>query len=334
MNDEFPVLEFVPPQYEPRRAEKPRRAPLPEELISRRTEIARVLGVKVRDLSRALRGMPDDERRAMFYKLTHEAPIDLGGTGLKPIVERDDHVTLAVPRDDNLDRFQRKIERFGSASPSPRGFLPNQDVAHITEIEPGEPKDRLSDELFEDYDQLVGRTHVICEIEIISIQQGSRQRRDEIASILESLQAAFASGVHGTLFEHEESGGSCRAVIRCTGKMFQHLVEDRRWQRRIAWFEPRPRFETFQSVWNSFRVEDLGEIERPPEDAPVVCIVDSGVTVGNPFLEPVTREDLIHSFLSKDPDNPYDEHGHGSGVASLAAYYALNLVPCQISIDG
>jgi hypothetical protein len=83
MNDEFPVLEFLPPQYEARRAEKPRRAPLPEELISRRTEIARVLGVKVRDLSRALREMPDDERRAMFYKLTHEVPIDLAGTGVE-----------------------------------------------------------------------------------------------------------------------------------------------------------------------------------------------------------------------------------------------------------
>ena len=136
---------------------------------------------------------------------------------------------------------------------------------------------------------------------------------------------AFVGGVHGTLFEHEESGGSCRAVIRCTGEMFRQLVEDRQWQRKISWFEPKPRFETFQSVWNDFRVEDLGEIEPPPGDAPVVCVVDSGVTVGNPFLGPVVREDMIRSFLKSDPGNPYDELGHGSGVASLAAYHALHL---------
>ena len=236
MNSDFPVLKFPPPQYEQRRPERPRRPPLPEELIARRSEIARVLGVKVRDLSEALRKMPDDERRAMFYKLTHEAPIDLSGTGLKPIVERDDHVTLAVPRGDNLDRFERKIQQFGSASPSPRGFLPNQDVAHITEIKQGDPKDRLSDELFQQYAQLVRQAHVICEIELISLRQGSQQQREEIAQILEELQAAFANGVHGTLFEHEESGGTCRAVIRCTGKMFRHLVEDRSWQTRISWF--------------------------------------------------------------------------------------------------
>ena len=107
--------------------------------------------------------------------------------------------------------------------------------------------------------------------------------------------------------------------------MFQRLVEDRQWQRKISWFEPKPRFETFQSVWKDFRVEDLGEIESPPDDAPVVCVVDSGVTVGNPFLEPVVREDMIRSFLKSDPDNPYDELGHGSGVASLAAYHGLIL---------
>jgi hypothetical protein len=59
----------------------------------------------------------------------------------------------------------------------------------------------------------------------------------------------------------------------------------------------------------------------------MVCIVDSGVTIENPFLKPVVREDLILSFLrtESDKDNPNDECGHGSGVASLASYYALNL---------
>ncbi|NQU23507.1 MAG: S8 family peptidase [Candidatus Nealsonbacteria bacterium] len=324
MNSEFPPLRFVAPQYVERRKEKGRRIPLPDELIARRSEIARVLGVKVQHLSQALKQMPDDERRAVFYKLTHEKPINLTGTGLKPIAEGTEGVTLAVPREDNLDKFQQKIEQFGTGELR-KGFPDNPYIAHITTIEPGEPKDRLSDELFEQYDQLIGKDFVICEIEIISFQQGPRQQRNEIASVVQALERAFANGVHGTLFEHEESGGSCRAVIRCTGKMFRQLVEDRQWQRKISWFEPKPRFETFQSVWNDFRVEDLGRIESPPDDAPVVCVVDSGVTVGNPFLEPVARENMIRSFLRSDPDNPYDEFGHGSGVASLAAYHGLNL---------
>ena len=112
MNNEFPPLRFVAPQHADRRAEGPRRVPLSDELLARRAEIARVLGVKVRDLSRALKKMPDDERRAMFYKLTHEKPIDLSGTGLKPIVQQDAHVTLAIPLDDNLEEFESKIKSF------------------------------------------------------------------------------------------------------------------------------------------------------------------------------------------------------------------------------
>lgn len=325
MNSDFPPLQFVAPEFLKRRPDKPRQVPLPEHLRLRRAEVARALGVKVQHLSRALRQMSDEERRAVFYKLKHDAPVDLTGTGLKPIVEGSRHVTLAVPRGENLEQFNDKLQKFGSAPPKPSGHLPHEHLARITDIARGDPKDRLSDELFEHYDDLIKQDYVLCELEIISLRPGPRQQRQDIDSILDELRTAFASGVHGNLFEHEEIKASCRAVIRCTGKMFQRLVEERNWQTKISWFEPKPRFETFQSVWNKFRVQDLGAIEPPDESAPIVCIVDSGVTSGNPFLEEVTREDLLRSFLKQSRDNPFDECGHGSGVASLAAYYALNL---------
>ena len=127
MNSEFPPLRFVTPQHADRRPEKPRRVPLPDEVLARRAEIARVLGVKVQHLSQALKQMPDDERRAVFYKLTHEQPINLTGTGLKPIVKHTEGVTLAIPKEDNLDKFQQKIEQFGTGALR-KGFPPNQDM--------------------------------------------------------------------------------------------------------------------------------------------------------------------------------------------------------------
>ena len=129
------------------------------------------------------------------------------------------------------------------------------------------------------------------------------------------------------MFEHEEIKGTCRAVIRCTGQVFQELVEGKKWQNKIVYFDARPEFETFNQILESFNVENLGEFSSPSQDAPMVCIVDSGVTIGNPFIKPVVREDLVRSFLKEefDKDNPYDECGHGSGVASLVSYYALNL---------
>ncbi|HUT02602.1 MAG TPA: S8 family peptidase [bacterium] len=267
--------------------------------------------------------MSDDERRAVFYKLEHEGAVPLGGTDLKPIVEPSETFTLAVPRSDNLDKLSRKIQDFGECEIERARY--ERLAAALTTIQPGEPEDRLCQALYDDYEALIRQDWVICEIEIISLEQGRRQQQRELRQIRTSLVQAFESGVHGNVFEQEEIKATCRAVIRCTGALFQQLVEGREWQRRIWWFDARPEFETFHSTLREFAMTNLQPCTAPSESAPVVCIVDSGVTRGNPFLKPVVREDLLRSFLTKSPDSPHDEHGHGSGVASLAAYYALNL---------
>lgn len=326
MNEDFPPRQLLVPVYQTRRASKPGRQPLTPEVLARRGEIARVLGLKIGSLDKALRAMTDEQRKAVFYKVTHDGPITLPGTGLKQMVDRSDSITLVVPRNNNLDALTKKLDEFVSDIPK-GGFVKNQDFSRVIDIEPGDPKDRLSDELLAKYDLLIKETQprVICEIEILTLVAGSTNQKNEIASVISALNRAFASGIHGTLFEHEERGATCRAVIRCTGPMFKRLVEEPQWQRSISWFEPKPRFETFQTVWKDLRFENLSPVWPPPENAPTICIVDSGVSSGNPFLQPVTREHLVRSFLTNAKDAPYDEVGHGSGVASLAAYYALNL---------
>lgn len=324
MNNDFPPRLLAGPTLRKRRPQKPARQPLSDEVLARRGEIARILGVKVQGLNQHLKSLTDEQREAVFYKVTHDGPVSLVGTGLKALVDRSPKVTLAIPVSDNLDAFDEKIREFETDTPK-EGFVKNQSFANIEDIEPGDPKDRLSDELLARYDSMTKQKFVICEIEIIFIARGRQQRRTGIAAILTALHNAFASGIHGTLFEHQEGDGICRAVIRCTGDMFRRLVEEDQWQRRISWFEPKPQFETFHTIWNDFQFDKLGSITPPSADAPVICVIDSGITSGNPFLEPVTRQDMLKSFLKQSPDNPFDENGHGSGVASLAAYHAIIL---------
>lgn len=324
MESDYPPLVLLPPKFRRRRPEKPRPVPLSPERMQRRVEIARALGEAVESLSDRLSSMTDSERKAIFYKLTHDGSVPLAGTGLVPIVERGNDVTLAVPIGNDLGKLRQQLHEFETATPSEKGSVKHQELGRLNEIVPGQPKDRLSDELFRDYKKLIRKTWVICEIEILTLFEGDDGNR-EIHAILTALKSEFRDGEHGALFEHERIRQTCRAVIRCTGKLFQTLVEAPEWQRRISWFDPKPKFETFHRTLRKFQVSKLRPILGPPENAPVVCIVDSGVTVGNPFLEPVTKEDLIRSFLRLNPDEPYDEFGHGSGVASLAAYYALNL---------
>lgn len=63
-------------------------------------------------------------------------------------------------------------------------------------------------------------------------------------------------------------------------------------------------------------IEDFPEILPPPENAPGLVILDSGLTTGHPFLAPAVGDS--QSFLpGKDAT---DEHGHGTLVAGLGLY--------------
>jgi hypothetical protein len=326
MNPDFPLLSLTQPQTAKRGKERPRLLPLSPEKIQQRKEKADNLRQQVRRISRQLQEMSEEERKAVLIKLEHEQKINLSGTGLKPIAESTQHFTLAVPRTEKLDKLEEKIEEFGEGDLK-RGQPPNKDFAYLNTIEEASPQDRLCQVFFEQYDELIQKDWIIFEIEMMSLERGEKQQRQELLKIREEISKLFESGTKGNLFEQEEIKGTCRAVIRCTGEVFQELVEDRKWQTKIVYFDARPAFETFHQTLRNFSVEKLGEFISPPSDAPMVCIVDSGVTIENPFLKPVVREDLILSFLrtESDKDNPNDECGHGSGVASLASYYASNL---------
>lgn len=328
MNDGFPPLVLHPPESHKRRSEKGRSAPLPPEVLARRQQIAQILKVKLDRLSSHLKTLSNDERRAIFYKLEHDVAVNpaatLSGTDLKPISQPSPEVVYAVPKKETLNRLIDKVDEFAVA-PIKKQHVPNEWLAHLIDIVEADPKERLSDDLRDRYAALTKSKYVLCEIEFLSIKQGVKQQQTEIESWIKELQQEFASGVHGNYFEHELMPPTCRAVIRCTGAMFKRLVEEPEWIERIRWIESRPRFQTFSEVLETFRFQDLSPISSPTQDAPIVCIVDSGVTAGNPFLEKVVRPNLSKSFLKKQPANPNDEHGHGSAVASLASYYSLNL---------
>ena len=76
MNDGFPPFVLSPPESRPRRKEDGRTVPLSPEILAKRQQIAQVLKVKINQLSQHLKSMSDDERRAVFYKLEHEAPVN------------------------------------------------------------------------------------------------------------------------------------------------------------------------------------------------------------------------------------------------------------------
>jgi len=73
-----------------------------------------------------------------------------------------------------------------------------------------------------------------------------------------------------------------------------------------------------------FLEEALSRIQPPPEDAPTVCHLDTGVNRGHPLLEFAIREEHV---LTVDPSwLPTDRHGHGTEMAGIALYGCLTSV--------
>lgn len=330
MNADFPTLRLVAPERIARRNERPRAFPTSPEIIATRQALATRARASIQTASNFLSQLSADQKRAVFLKLEHDGPLSLSGTGLKAIATDDGNFTLAIPTADDLSAYLEKVARFETGAPRAIGAdsqsIPNaQQVAPLTNIWPGQARDRVSETLLSNYDALVASESIVIELEISSYLTGSRRQREEIARHFEALMGMLGNGQHGTVYEFEDIEGSRRVVLRCTGAIFKHLVEDPAWLLAASWFEARPRFQTFFEIEQNFAATGLGEFLPPADAASTVCVVDSGVSIENPFLKAVTKEELLRSWVVGQEDNPFDGHGHGSGIASLGAYYALSL---------
>ena len=332
MNDDFPALQLTQPEKIGRRNEKPRPVPTDPAIIAARRELANRARAVIAAASVRLTRLTEEQRRAVFLKIEHEGTLDLSGTGLKAIATGDGNFTLAIPTADDLAKYLAKVDKFETEAPRRLGtagdaqMIPNvRQVASLKDIQEGRPADRVSNGLLAQYDALIASNSVTVEIEIASYVVGVRKQAEEIEEHYRALVTLLGGGQHGRIFEHEDIEGTRRVVLQCTGQVFRTLVEAPEWQLAVAWFEERPRFQTFFEIEEQFSADSLGEITAPSLDASIVCVIDSGASVANPFLAPVMRQDLMRSYVLGQENDPSDHHGHGSGMASLAAYFALQL---------
>jgi hypothetical protein len=271
-----------------------------------------------------VRTLTPEQKRAVFLKLRHDRPLtklDLRGTGLVLMAPSGEKESLAVPRKDDLEELDKRLKEFGeNREPGrPKG---TEFATAVQSINVADPKDRLSPELASQYEILVTQEFVIYEIEVASFAMQSATRAREVRAMLEELRQ-FLGAIDGRIYETDFAGSGARAVLSSTGARLRALVEDPKWWRRIILFDQRPHFQTFESIYKNFGISD-SNISNPPPDAETICIIDTGIAAANPFLERVLRVDISRSFATGFAADT-DAAGHGSGVASLAAYYQIDI---------
>ena len=324
MNPEFPPLSLSEPRISARRREKPPFIKLPAVSVVERTEQSRRLRAEVAGITSATRQLSPEQRRAIFLKLTHDRPLtrrDLIGTGLVPMAPSAETETLVVPRKEALEKLDKRLGQVAEdqVSERPKGI---EFVTGVTSISIADAKDRLSPEFAAQYDALIQEEFVIYEVEVASFAMRSATRGREIEATLGELRQ-FLGAFDGRVYETDFAGSGARVVLSSTGAKLQKLVEDPRWWQRIVFFDQRPHFQTFETVYQNFSISG-SNITPPLLDAETICIVDTGVAAANPFLERVLRADISRSFVDGFAADA-DPAGHGSGVASLAAYYQIDI---------
>jgi len=326
MNPEFLPLVFSDPQIRRRRRERRGFEQPPAIPAEERREIAKKLYAQTAAVRNQFKLFSPEQKRAVFLKLRHNRPLtvtDLTGTGLAFMTGPGETESLVVPRKiGNLEKLDKRIEQFiGEDKPGrPKG---TEFATTVQTVEMGDPKDRLSEEVFAQFDTWSAREHVIYEIEAASFEERGTKAQREIEEIIAEINAALGNGVRGGIYEYELHERGAHIVLWTTGLQFREFVESEKWWRKIVYFDIRPRFETFHQTLRDFNIADIS-VAGPGRDADTICVIDSGVAAGNPFLTPILRRDISRSFIAEfEPTE--DGDGHGSGVASLAAYHTIDI---------
>jgi hypothetical protein len=99
--------------------------------------------------------------------------------------------------------------------------------------------------------------------------------------------------------------------VRCDRKQAESLLHHR--DVRTVDLPPRYGIELHLRVTD---IQDLGDIPGPPENAPAVTVLDSGMATGHPLLAPAIGE--AARFLPGEDES--DENGHGTLIGGLALY--------------
>lgn len=330
MTPDYPIIRLGKPTIHNRAKIKSKPPILSNEVFARRSEIAQTLRSKLDKVVEHIRDLSEEQLRAVFYRLEHSSPANptnIYGTGLLPVEQPTPEIIVARPNptERELKKFYKRLASFENSKKN-TAQINDQWLTKLEDIQLQSPKERLSKDLRAKYASFVKqKTQFLFEIEIVSRAQGKNKQLDDLKSAIKEIEELLCIGVHGVFLEKEFQQPLCRAILRCNGQIFKTLVEEPVWIDRIRSIESRPKFQTIKGIDEAFKFSDLAQIPSPPEDAPTVCIIDSGVSPGNPFLAPVVRSDMVKNYVNPELFEIGDDSGHGSAVASLAAYHRLSL---------
>ncbi len=243
-----------------------------------------------------------DDRRLIKLALAEKVPpeaIEKVSSGLEVVSQEAGELVLAFAREEQLDAFEARLADLAQV-----GRISYKNIVYaLRGFDRWTPEDRTGWALKRD--GFPDRAPFIIDIELWPCA-----RRDEA----ERQWAAFESWVmerDGRVVDKVQKPHLTIYRLRCERPLADDLLRHR--DVRSVDLPPRIGLEQALLITD---IQQLEETPPPPDDAPGIAVLDTGIVAGHPLLAPAIGD--TQSFLAGAGAD--DEHGHGTFVSGIALY--------------
>ena len=243
-----------------------------------------------------------DERRLIKIGLNQKiSPEDVAKAagGIEIVSQVDGTLVLAFATEAQLEEFEARLSRFASG-----GRVTYQRLLYaLQDFDRWRPEDRTGFALqrhgFPDAEQFA----IDAELWPLGSQHDAARQREAFERWVPGNDGEILDSVrqpHLTLYR-----------IRC-GRELTHLLLRHRDVRTVD-LPPRIGLKRSLVVRD---MQSMAAAPAPPDGAPGVVVLDTGLVTGHPLLAPAVGDS--QSFVAEAP--AADDHGHGTFVAGIALY--------------
>lgn len=305
-----------------------------QDILRQVEDFQRIIDAQAAKRAPDLPPLPDDTQ--LIIEAKRLGPERMGALGLSPIEERDDGLVVTVTPDVTLPTLVTKAQGYISQRTDSGNPKFNGVISPIEQIRPAERADKVGDTLaaYIEADRLEPSQPVWVDIELAGGQTdaGARNRQqfyDYLRSFSTELPPYAEDVVTATGHFMIEPDYSLHRVL-LPGRAVLDLLDDSRanW---ILSLDLVPEIEDRTVPLAAAAGADLPSLPTLPDDAPRVVIIDSGIAANHPLFRDAAGRTIIGRQLNFLPESvePADlttdeiDQGHGTAVASIAAYGSL-----------
>ena len=241
-----------------------------------------------------------DDRRLVKIRLAEKvSPEDVAraAAGVEVVSQEDDTLVLAFASDGQLDEFQAKLTNLVDGS-----HVSYVNVLYaLQDLDRWSPADRTGWAL--EREGFPQGEPFILDVELWPLARGNEPAREAFEAWVADREGVVLDAVRKpylTLYR-----------IRCS----RMLGEETLFYRDVRTVDLPPRVGLEPALIHT-DIQRLNEVPSPPDVAPPVAVLDTGVVAGHPLLGSAVAD--AESFLSGLPTA--DDHGHGTFVAGVVLY--------------